>query len=65
MLAMQYEGLWLDSKHHIRKKLKWLSVYTCKLRTGKAEVGDPWVALVSQLGQTREFQIWGETLTQN
>lgn len=40
MLAMQYEGLWLDSKHHIRKKLKRSSVYTCELRTGKAEVGE-------------------------
>lgn len=43
---------WILSPH-IRKKLAWLSVHTCKLRTGKSEVGDPWGSLVSQLGQIR------------
>lgn len=54
---------WIVSPH-IRKKLAWPSVHTCKLRTGKSEVGGPWGSLVSQLGQIREFQIWVETLTQ-
>lgn len=54
---------WIVSMH-IRKKLAQPSVHTCKVRTGKTEVGDLWGSLVSQLGQIREFQIWGETLTQ-